>query len=99
MSDETNRAVQAPTHASTAVIYGGAMEKSAGERSVEEEGPLEDPPMSLTHHPLSPNRGATALIKPCADGPTSVSDGQRGDGGTALNSDGRLLCGDAFASK
>lgn len=26
MSDETNRAVQAPTHAATAVIYGGGVE-------------------------------------------------------------------------
>lgn len=36
MSDETNRAVQAPTHAATAVIYGADASGMENKESVEE---------------------------------------------------------------
>lgn len=39
MSDETNRAVQAPTHAATAVIYGADASGMENQESREERGP------------------------------------------------------------
>lgn len=40
MSDETNRAVQAPTHAATAVIYGADASGMENQASREERGDL-----------------------------------------------------------
>lgn len=57
MSDETNRAVQAPTHTATAVIYGadasGMENRASGEKGPEKIGPA--------HRHISP-----ALIKRCS---------------------------------
>lgn len=39
MSDETNRVVQAPTHAATAVIYGADASGMENQASSEERGP------------------------------------------------------------
>lgn len=100
MSDETNRVVQAPTHATTAVIYSGGLENRRA--SIEWR---RDPQKSPLHHPSNdppPNSGATALIKPCTDGEASVSSGQCVDsrtGGSAPKKGGRLLCEEASASK
>lgn len=58
MSDETNRAVQAPTHAATAVIYGADASGMENQVSGEERGPGKDGP--CTRH-ISP-----ALIKWCS---------------------------------
>ena len=68
MSDETNRAVQAPTHAATAVIYGadanGVENRGGGgeERDGVREGDLKRS-ASLTHCQECGCRAAMALIK------------------------------------
>lgn len=58
MSDETNRAVQAPTHAATAVIYGADASGMENQVSGEERGPGKD---GLHTRHISP-----ALIKWCS---------------------------------
>lgn len=44
MSDEANRAVQAPTHAATAVIYGADASGMENQANGEERGTLKDQP-------------------------------------------------------
>lgn len=51
MSDETNRAVQAPTHAATAVIYGADASCMENQASREERGPQK---ISLAHCQIGP---------------------------------------------
>lgn len=51
MSDETNRAVQAPTHAATAVIYGADASGMENQARGEEEENSKDQPRSLSDQP------------------------------------------------
>lgn len=51
MSDETNRAVQAPTHAATAVIYGADASGMENQARREERGTQK---ISLAHCQISP---------------------------------------------
>lgn len=51
MSDEANRAVQAPTHAATAVIYGVDASGMENQASREERRTSKDQPHSLSDRP------------------------------------------------
>lgn len=51
MSDETNRAVQAPTHAATAVIYGADASGMENRASRADRGPQK---ISLAHCQIGP---------------------------------------------
>lgn len=72
MSDETNRAVQPPTHAATAVIYGDDAsgmrnQASRGKESVPQKGPasVADRSALLEHHN---NHGAPLSVAAVSNG-------------------------------
>lgn len=83
MSDETNRAVQAPTHAATAVIYGADASGMENQASGEGRGDLKRS-ASLTVRSAPDEKKATALIKRHAtDGHVRQYTGRRVTGALA----------------